>query len=52
MFLLGRLPARYRWTLHNLVGHPVSEVLHLVGCAQLSAWVHDTTVPLRGSATP
>lgn len=43
---LGKLPEPYRWTLHNLVGHPVSEMLHLVGCEELSLTVHRITIPL------
>ena len=35
----------FAWTFHNIVAHPVSEVLHLVGCKRLSQWVHDVTVP-------
>lgn len=42
---LGTLPIRWRWTLHNLVGHPVSEVLYQVGFMSLSNYVHDATLP-------
>ena len=33
------------WTVHNLLGHPLSEIAHLLG---LDAWadiIHDGTVP-------
>jgi len=43
--LLSRLPERYRWTLHNMVGHPVSEVLHLFGFTEAATAVHDGTLP-------
>ena len=43
--LLGRLPKRFRWTLHNCVGHPASEILFQVGLGRLSGWAHDTTIP-------
>lgn len=33
------------WTVHNLVAHPVSEVLHLVGLGSLGDALHDATVP-------
>lgn len=33
------------WTVHNLFGHPLSEILHLLGFEQLSGIVHDSTVP-------
>ena len=33
------------WTFHNLVGHPLSEVLHLLGFERASGRVHDRTLP-------
>ena len=42
---LARLPAKYRWTLHNLLGHPLSEVFHLLGLSTASEWIHDVTMP-------
>lgn len=33
------------WTTHNLVAHPVSEVLFLLGFRTLSNKVHDFTIP-------
>lgn len=43
--LLGRLPPRWRWTLHNVVAHPLSELLHQIGPHALSQRIHDSTVP-------
>ena len=43
--LLSKLPARFRWTLHNLVAHPVSEVLFQVGLYRLGNALHDATIP-------
>ena len=43
---LGSLPVRYQWTVHNLLGHPVSEILHLLGLGSASGRVHDGTMPL------
>lgn len=43
-FLL-RLPPRFRWTLHNLLAHPLSEVLWQLGAERAADWVHDVTVP-------
>ena len=43
--LLGRLPTRFQWTAHNLVGHPVMEVLFQVGALEASEWVHEATTP-------
>lgn len=42
---LGRLPERWQWTLHNLVGHPLSEVLFQVGLRRWSEYIHDITTP-------
>jgi len=36
---------KFRYTIHNLIGHPIMELLHLIGCERLSVWVHDVTLP-------
>ena len=33
------------WSIHNLIGHPVGEILYLLGFTKLSALVHDKTMP-------
>jgi len=44
--LLARLPTKLQWTLHNLVAHPLSEVLFLLGAPErVYNWVHDVTIP-------
>lgn len=48
---LGKLPARFQWTLHNLVAHPLSEVLFQVGLESASNWVHDASIPEHESGT-
>ena len=38
----------FAWTLHNLVAHPVSEMIFLASfgrARRMAAWVHDVTVP-------
>ena len=50
--LLARLPVRFRWTMHNVVAHPLSELLYQVGARALSDAVHDRTVPAGGAADP
>lgn len=40
-----------RWTLHNLLGHPLSEVAHLLGLDRLAVWIHDVTVPEHEEGT-
>jgi hypothetical protein len=39
------LPARFHWTLHNLLGHPLSEILFQLGLKRLAEKVHDGTTP-------
>jgi hypothetical protein len=36
---------RFSWSLHNLVGHPLSEVFFQLGFTRASNWVHDITIP-------
>ncbi len=33
------------WTFHNIVAHPLMQVLRLVGCNKAGRWVHDATIP-------
>ena len=35
----------FKWTLHNMVAHPLSEIMHLFGLQKASNWLHDITVP-------
>lgn len=41
----------FAWTLHNVVAHPVSEVLFLVGLGRLGDKLHDATVPSHRAGT-
>ena len=43
--VLGHLPERWRWTIHNVIGHPLSEFFYQRGQHVLSDKVHDITVP-------
>ena len=49
---LAALPSRWRWTLHNLVAHPLSEVLFQVGAERAANAVHDATIPAGGATAP
>jgi hypothetical protein len=42
---LSCLPDRFKMTLHNVIGHPVSELLGLFGFTEMSTAVHDGTLP-------
>ena len=48
---LSKLPVRFQWTLHNLVAHPVSEVVFQAGFERLSNRIHDITVPAHPPGT-
>ena len=49
--LLARLPARFQWTAHNLIAHPLSEVLYQMGFEHLSNLIHDWTIPAHEPGT-
>lgn len=36
---------RWAWMVHNMVGHPVMQVLALLRWYRAAFWVHDATVP-------
>lgn len=42
---------RHRWALHNLVGHPLMQLLAFLRMHRLALWIHDVTVP-RPSSEP
>lgn len=48
---LGKLPDRYQWVLHNVVAHPLSELLFQFGLRRWSDCVHDQTVPAHQHGT-
>lgn len=46
--------AKLSWVIHNMIGHPVMQLLALFGCYRAAFWVHDVTVPKvkRPKVTP
>lgn len=58
-FLVGRLRSFNKedtmnrlwknWTVHNLVSHPLSEIVHWFTSwkygSEVSGWIHDVTIP-------
>lgn len=36
---------RWAWLVHNLIGHPVMQILALFKLYKWAFWVHDATVP-------
>jgi hypothetical protein len=49
--LLARLPTRFQWTLHNLVAHPLGELLYQLGLGDLGDRLHDATIPDHAPGT-
>ena len=37
--------SRFAWTFHNIVAHPLSEVLYQIGAEAAGNAIHDATVP-------
>jgi hypothetical protein len=37
--------ARHAFAVHNLLGHPLLQILVWLGARRAGLWVHDTTVP-------
>jgi hypothetical protein len=35
----------FAWSLHNIVAHPLMEIVYLVGFERASNWIHDVTIP-------
>jgi len=42
---LDKLPRRFQYTIHNVIAHPLMEILYQLGLHELSTKVHDSTVP-------
>jgi hypothetical protein len=36
---------RFRYTIHNVVGHPLMEIFSLLGMHERATWIHDVTLP-------
>ena len=43
--IINILPIRYKWTIHNLIAHPLSEIVHLLGSTDIANKIHDCTLP-------
>lgn len=43
--IINKLPEKYKWTIHNLIAHPISEIIHLLGNTNLANKIHDCTIP-------
>ena len=36
---------KYKYTIHNIVGHPLMEIFYILGMHKMSTWIHDITLP-------
>jgi len=43
--LLNRL-GYFKYTIHNLIAHPLMEILHLIGLTKYGNVIHDMTLPI------
>lgn len=43
--LINKLPKRFQWAPHNLLAHPIMELLHQLGFHNLSEKIHNITIP-------
>jgi hypothetical protein len=43
--MISKLPNKFRWSIHNIFAHPISEILFLIGLDKLSKTIHDQTIP-------
>ena len=37
--------AKFVWFIHNIFGHPLTQIFSLFKCYRLAFWIHDVTVP-------
>lgn len=44
MNLLNKL-GHFKWTLHNVLAHPIAEIFWLLNLKSIGNWIHDITVP-------
>ena len=36
---------KFVWFIHNVFGHPLTQLFSLIKCYKLAFWIHDVTVP-------
>ena len=49
--LFARFPERFQWTFHNVVAHPLSEILFQIGFEDAGNRLHDWSVPQHDPGT-
>ena len=43
--LINKLPKRFQWTIHNMIGHPLMEIVYQLGFSDLATSIHIATSP-------
>ena len=41
--------APFKWTIHNIIAHPLFELFNLFGLSKIAHFVHDVTLPDNNS---
>jgi len=36
---------RFKFTIHNIIAHPLMEIFALLGMSKAAIWIHDVTLP-------
>lgn len=44
-WIINYLPNKFKWSLHNLIGHPMKEICYWFGYDAMGDWIHDYTLP-------
>lgn len=54
--IINKFPPSLKWTPHNLIAHPVSEIVYLLSLLlrnekirELSNYIHDETIPTHNT---
>jgi len=48
--MINRLPKRFQYTIHNVIAHPLMELLYQLGLHGLSSKLHDCTLPTESES--
>lgn len=35
----------FKWSVHNIIAHPLSEIFWLLGFKRMSDWLHEISIP-------
>jgi len=49
--LRSKSKEHFKWSFHNLIAHPLSEIAYLVGLKKLSDSIHDNSIPKHEEGT-